>query len=124
MVKGVRGLRLVLCLRRVQGGGLGAPERKEKHRASAQTLTAQPYPDTVPPLQRRIGATRIRDCEAQSNEVPKATWISKARGQGSGGGALDSGLLSEPVTSHPEETGDEPVGKRAKLGMEAAAITG
>lgn len=54
-------------------------------------------------LQRKVGIPWLRDCSAQSNEVPKAkaTWISKPRRQRSGGGALDLGLLSQPMILHP-----------------------
>lgn len=96
----------------MQGGGLGTPERKEKQRASAQTLAAHPYSDTVPPSTRKVGAPWLRDHSVQRNEVSKATWISKARGKGSGGSsgcsrlrsALSTGDLFQSETGHLEKS--------------------
>lgn len=57
--------------------------------------------DLLPPLQRKVGVPWLRDCSVQSNEVPRATWISNPRRQRSGGDALDLGLLSQPMILHP-----------------------
>lgn len=107
VVKGVRGLRLFLCFRRVHGGGLGAPGRKEKHKAGAQTPAVRaPFRHSRIPAKAGSGdESRLRNLGPQRRRDPKATGVREAEHPepARGGDAVDSG--SAPQISGPAPQG-------------------